>query len=151
MADMLEHADGDDAIEAALELAVVLEQDLDRQPLAAPTGQLRLLPGDGDAGDLDAVMPRGVLGEAAPAAADVQHPHAGLQLELAAGELELAALGLQQAAGVLPVAAGVAHGVIEHAFEEVVAEVVVGLADDMGAGAALQVEETGLEAIHQSF
>jgi hypothetical protein len=118
------------------------------RPSAALPGQLGLFAGDGDAGDLDPVVAGRVLGEAAPAAADVQHAHAGFEFQLATGQLQLGQLGLVQGTRRLPVAAGVAHRRVEHALEEIVAQVVVRLADDVGACPALQVEEAGLEAVH---
>ena len=43
---------------------------------------LHLLFRQGHPGDVDIVMPGQILGEAAPAAAEVEHAHAGLQPEL---------------------------------------------------------------------
>ena len=98
-ADVLDHADAGDRVEPlAGEVAVVHDPDLD--PVADPGG-LGPLPGDPglrlrqrDPDDLDAVAGRGVGGEAAPAAADVDDPLAGLERQLRADHLELRLLGL---------------------------------------------------------
>ena len=75
---VLDHADAGDRVEAlAAQVAVVLHADLDAVGEAgvghAPAGQLGLGLGQRDAGDLRAVASGGVDGEAAPAAADVEH------------------------------------------------------------------------------
>ena len=78
-ADVLDHADAGDRVERlAGQLAVVHDADVDPvadarlgRPLARQRG-LRLR--QRDAGDRHAVLARGVDREAAPAAADVEHP-----------------------------------------------------------------------------
>src|SRR5438876_3404489 len=98
-ADVLGHADRGDRIEPLTgEVAVVGDADVDpvgqsgrRRPLPRERG----LPlGQRDAGDVGAVLARGVQREAAPPAADIEHALAGAQAELRAHELELCALRL---------------------------------------------------------
>ena len=69
-------------------LAVVLDVQLDRQPLAA-LAERRLLLRQRHALHRHAVARGGVLRDSAPAAADVEHAHAGLQGQLADSQIEL--------------------------------------------------------------
>ena len=72
------------------------------------------------------MLARGVDRQASPAAADVEHALAGLQLELAADQLELGALGLLQ--GLRPrleQRAAVGHRLVQEQREELVRDVVV--------------------------
>jgi hypothetical protein len=78
-ADVLEHADRDDAVEGSACVAVVLELEADaarEAPLSGAEARARhLLLGEADAGD--ALDPRDVgevEREPAPARADVEHP-----------------------------------------------------------------------------
>src|SRR5690606_10365906 len=149
-ADVLEHADADDAVDLAanvgrLQLAIVLQPELQRQVLVALAGIRGLLLRDGHADRLDAVVGRGVRHEAAPAATDVEHAHAGLQAELAADQVELGFLGAGEVVGVLPVAARVRQPGVEHGLVEVIAEVVVGASDLPSAAAVLAVDQAGLQ------
>ena len=102
-ADVLDHADAGDRVEAlaaAGEVAVVHHPDLDPVGDAGLLGPLpRLLGlgrGEGDADDAGAVLGRRPEREAAPAAADVEHPVALLQLQLAGDRLQLLLLRLLQ-------------------------------------------------------
>jgi hypothetical protein len=100
---VLDHADAGHGIERLLvELAVVGDADLDGivypRLLGTAAGELRLGSGQGYAKDPRAVPGGGVDCKAAPAAADVEHPFAGTQGELRAGELELRLLGLLERA-----------------------------------------------------
>jgi hypothetical protein len=128
-ADVLEHPDRHDRVEDSRDVAVVLEGELHGQPGRSPPGEIDLLPGHGDADDLRAVALRGERREPAPAAADVEDAHPRLQPDLSADEVELCLLSLFQQARFLPVAAAVEHPPVEHGFVEVVAEIVVSLAD----------------------
>src|SRR6185369_17863872 len=85
-ADMLEHADGDDAVEGTRLQAVVAQEETDAiaearrgRPLLR---ELVLLGGEGDAGDVDAGEPGEIEAEAAPAAADVEQLLTRLEQEL---------------------------------------------------------------------
>ena len=80
----------------------------------------------GDAGHRDAVLARRVDREAAPAAADVEHPLALLQRQLGAHEVELRALrGLEARPVAREERAAVGHRPVEPQREEVVGDVVV--------------------------
>src|SRR3546814_2476696 len=88
-ADVLEHADREDPVEAAvvagaIECVVVLQPDLHRQSGAKRARVFGLLARDGDADALHAVAPRRELQRLAPAATDVEHAHARPQPALAA-------------------------------------------------------------------
>src|SRR5512135_633699 len=104
---MLEHADRPAAIEALIEVAVVLQADLDRQSGAKLAGKPRLLLRDRDADAAHVVMRRRIVQRLAPATADVEHAHARRKAELAADEVELGFLRGVQVAGLFPVAATV--------------------------------------------
>ena len=66
------------------------------------------------------------MGEAAPAAADLEHAIFGAELELLADAPVLAALGVRQRlVDAVEDGAGVGHRLVEHQLEQVVAEVVV--------------------------
>jgi hypothetical protein len=140
LADVLGQADGADRVEAGLgHVAVVQVPHLGqaRQALAldgglAPGGLLR---GQRDAEGLDAVLPRGVHHHAAPAAADVQQPHALMQAQLARDQVELVGLRLFQGGVLVRVAgAGVGHRGPEHPLVEPVGDVVV-VRDRLGVAA----------------
>ena len=83
-ADMLEHADRDDPVELAFDLAIIdqLEPHLvgDAGLLGAPPRDLQLLFGQGHAGHVDARDPVQIERHPAPAAADVEHVLAGLEM-----------------------------------------------------------------------
>ena len=84
------------------------------------------------------MLARGVNRQASPTAADVEHPLAGLQLELAADQLELGALGvLERRRSGLEQRAAVGHRLVKEQGEELVRDVVV-VADRLGV-AALRV------------
>ncbi len=140
-ADVLGHADAGDGVEGAVrDLAVVLQADLDpvgETGVGDPAaGQGDLLRRDGDADRVHAVVLGGVQQQRAPAAADVQQPHAGPQAQLAADQVELGRLGVLQAPALRrPVRAGVHHRGAEHEAVEVVADVVV-VADRRAVAAA---------------
>ena len=125
--DMLHHPDRGDAIELPLHLPVILLQDRHRQPDSVLAGEGDLFDRRADAGDLHVVATGRELGEATPAAADVEQPHSGLELELAADQVELCLLGGIEVVGIAPVRARVDHPFVEHPLEQVVADVVVSL------------------------
>ena len=96
-ADVLVHPDARDLVERLLvELAIVEHAHLDA--VAEPGGgdalarELRLRLRERHAERAHAVVSRRVQDERSPAAADVEHPLAGLEAELAADQLELALL-----------------------------------------------------------
>src|SRR5581483_2961412 len=100
-----------------------------------------LLARDGDADAADSVVFGGELERLAPAAADVEHAHAGAQTQLPADEIELGFLRIVEVARFAPVAATVDEALAQHRAEQVVAEIVVELADRKRAPPALQVHE----------
>src|SRR5262249_25312654 len=113
--DMLEHADRHDAVEAAVDLAVVHEMEL-RPPAQAALcrplhRKLVLFSGEGHADHLGAASFRQIEPEPAPARADIEHAHAGLDAELGGevallgklGLLERAVRRLEIGTGILPV------------------------------------------------
>src|SRR5690606_26099965 len=119
---VLEHADGKYPVEAAVladavEFAIVLQADLDRQPCAKLAGIGGLLARDGDTNARHAMALGRELQGLAPTATDVEHAHAWPQPELAADEVELGFLRRVQVAGVAPVAAAVHHALAEHRLE----------------------------------
>ena len=144
-ADMLEHADGENPVEALIELAVILHAYLDRQAAAEVAGEFCLLNGNGDADATDAVAFGGEFQRFPPAATDVEHVHAGAQAELAADQIQFVDLrGIQCSRG-FPITATVDKALAEHGMEQVVAEIVVAFADLEGTASALQVAQLGLD------
>ncbi len=121
--------------------AVVLDANFDGKPRAELPPVLGLLLRNGDAGDGNAVFFRRVLRHAAPAAADVEQLHARFEPEFTAGEIEFRLLRLIQRCGVLPVAATVNHALVQHTLEQIVAAIVMRLADLERPPPALQVDE----------
>ena len=95
--DVLGQPDGADGVEPGVpHVAVVAVAEVDVEAavghrLLAPLG---LLLRQRDRDDADAVVLRGVHRHAAPAAADVEQPHAGLERELLADQVELVVLRL---------------------------------------------------------
>jgi len=85
-ANVLEHPDRDDPVEGALDLAVIHLDDGHGQAPAEIPGIADLLPGDIYGGDGAAVAFGHVTCQAAPAAADVEHPVPGTQVDLVADE-----------------------------------------------------------------
>jgi hypothetical protein len=141
MADMLEHAHRDDVVGLAVELAVVLDLELDRQvlvPLAAIGGLVRR---HRDANAVGLIFFRGKAHEGAPAAADVPHLLSRLQADLAADEVELGLLRFIDIGHALgPVTAGPGHALVERGTIGV-GLAVVHLGDALAARDGLHVEE----------
>src|SRR3954467_3750628 len=97
VADVLDHADAGDRIEAlTADLAVVLDADVHLVGdtrfggTLARDSSLRLR--QRDAGDVDVVLLPGTNPPAAPAAAHVEHALSGLQIELRADQVQLRSL-----------------------------------------------------------
>ena len=103
MADSLEHLDGDDFAEAALDMAVIGEEDLDpvRQPffLHPPGGPVELLAGNRDSRQAAPGLPYRLESETAPAAADLKHMICRSDGRLVDNGLELVVLRLLEAVG----------------------------------------------------
>ena len=149
VADGFDHFDGDDFIEGALDVAVVLDADLElvfeAGVLDALAGVCGLCFGDGDAGDLTAVVCGGVAAEAAPATADFEDVVVGSELEFLTEGVVFCGLGIfDSGVGVFEFGAGVGHRFIEPEGVEFVSEIVV-LGDVTTAGldgvGALEVAE----------
>ena len=103
---MFEHADRNHLLELALQGAIIHQFKVDRQIRAALPGEWLLL-GHGDPHHLHAVVGRRMVGQAAPAATDVQQAFARLQVQLATDQFEFVPLGVSQMIGVRPIGAGV--------------------------------------------
>jgi len=131
---MLKHPDGDDLVEASFDLPVIFAEDRDRPIFAIRAGLADLLLGDVDGRDRAAAMLRHVTGQAAPAAADVQKPVAGLQIQFPPDHIELLELGLLEIIRALEVAATVLVARIEKREEQVVSQIVVSPGDDVRPG-----------------
>ena len=134
---MLGHADARDGVErAVVDVPVVLHPDLDLvrpgpRPATSRCARAGLLARERDAHRASRRTSRAAwMHERAPAAADVEHPHARSQAELAGDEVELGPLRRPRACTcrrglLLEVGAGVGHGRAQHQAVEVVADVVV--------------------------
>src|SRR5690606_27654780 len=94
---VLDHSDGCDGIEPAVQVPVVVLDDADPfrdARVYRPFPRLVcLLATDSHTGRFDSVMARSVDDEAAPATADIEESVSRPQLQLAADEVELAPLG----------------------------------------------------------
>ena len=139
-ADVLGQADRADRVEAGLEhVAVVEVPHLGEvvEPLAVDRllGPRRLLARQGHAERLDAVLPGGVADHAAPAAADVEQPLPGLEVELAGDQVVLLGLRLLERRVLgREDRAGVGHRRAEDQLVEAVGDVVV-VVDHLGVAA----------------
>ena len=91
-ADVLHEADRDDGVEAPGRGPVVGETDVDGEARVFGLRPRHLLARDRVADDRHAVALGRERCEAAPAAAEIEHAHAGLQADLAAHEVELGLL-----------------------------------------------------------
>ena len=151
-ADVLREADRADGVEARLgDVAVVAVADLDEALEARLTHgaltPLGLLLAQGDAYDVDAALASGVHRHAAPAAADVEQPLAGLQVELVGNEGELALLRfLEGVVRRVEHGARVGHRVTEHLLVERVRDVIVVLDRVGGATHRVHLGEVALPA-----
>ena len=143
VADVLHDADRDHGVVGAFYLAIVLQAQLDGQAPAQLHAQRDLLLGHSHPQHLGAVLFGRILGKAAPAAAQLKHAHARLEANLFADQLELGVLCLIQRGGVLPVAAGIVEALVEHGPVQVVAQVIVMLADLKGHRGGLEVQQPG--------
>ena len=88
-------------------------------------------------------MFRHKIRQPAPAAADIQHAHTRLELQLLANQTQLGLLGLFKRRRLFPVGAGVLHERVQHTAEQVVAKIVVLFAYDPCAFFTLQIEQSG--------
>ena len=160
VADGFEHLDGCDFIEAATEVAVVAEQELDSLAesrfLNAARCFVVLLLGYGDGCDFTTVVFGCMHAEAAPTASDFQDAVGGEKAEAFAEFIVFPALGdFERFVGRFEIGTGIGHGVIKPELKEFVAEIVV-LADVFPAhGAAIrsaQVEGAvdGIEQIEKT-
>ena len=146
---MLEHADRHDAIRLQAQLAVVLQADVHIQPLAMPPRQFQLLRRNRHPGHLNPVMARSVSGQAAPAAADVQHMHAGCQAQFIADQPQLGFLSVLQRRSLFPIAAGILHMRVQHRQEQIVAQVVMAPTDPARPAWRLQIEQARGAGVQQ--
>ena len=128
-AEMLDQADAGDPVERALDLAIILELELhpvgDAGLGGALVGEGDLVGRERDAEHVDVVMAVQVEREPAPAAADVEHLHARLEVQLAGDVRLLVELGLLEAVrGVEIVGAGILPVLVEEQLVEPPGQVV---------------------------
>ncbi len=128
--DVLQHADGDEGVIVAIDVAVVVLDVLD--PIAqsfarrALRREAHLLMGDVVGTHPGAVVDRHVPSQRPPAAASLHHPVTGLEAEFAADVIELRLLGLLDGeVGLRIVRAGVLHLAIEPQAIEFIAQIVM--------------------------
>src|SRR5690606_26938698 len=128
--DVLEHADRNNAVELRRKLAIVLQRERDAALEAcrfgALNGQRELLLRERDTHHFDVGDPSEIARKPAPARADVEHLHAGLQVEL--GRYEPALVDLrrfERFALVAEIGAGVEELLVEKKLVEGIAEIIV--------------------------
>lgn len=143
-ADVLEHPDARDAVELPVDFAIVLQADLDlvleAGGLHARGGEIELVLRQRHAETRRAELLRGAQHERAPAAADVEQPLAGLELDLRQDMVDLLDLrGREIFIAVLEVRARVHHVLVEPQLVELVRHVVVVL-DRLLVGALRVIE-----------
>jgi hypothetical protein len=81
-----------------------------------------------------------------PATADIEHAHAGLEFQLAGNEVKLSFLGfIQSLRAPIPIGTAVDHAAIQHGLIEIVANVVVALANHECPLAPLAVDEATVQ------
>ena len=140
MADVLEHADTDRLVEAAILGQVAIVHQLQRHPVLQAlggdplTGQRELFAAQGDAEHLGAELAGGEACQPAPAAADIEQAVAGLEPQLAAEQAQLGLLRLVEIllAG-FEIGTGVDHVPVQPEPVEIVGQVVV-VGDRLGIG-----------------
>ena len=140
---MLEHADRDDPVERPLDVAIVDQLELDpvRHPrrLGPLPSDRQLLLRQGDPEHVDVRDAVQIQSQAAPAAAEIEHPLARLQQQLRGDMRLLVELGLLDAVRRIgEVGAAVLHVRVEEEPVEVVADVV--MMDDVALRAGLPVQ-----------
>ncbi|MNN60623.1 hypothetical protein D3C81_1758170 [compost metagenome] len=131
MADGFDHLDRNQLVEAPAQVAVVLAQHRDAlrkaQRLHPLQGMGVLRFGQRRGGDAAAIPGGSMDGQAAPAGADFQQVFVGFEFQLLADAFKLVQLRLLQGLlGALELRRRVHHGWVEQAFEQSVAQVVVG-------------------------
>ncbi len=138
---MFEHPERVDPIVSTGNVAVIIHQRNNSQTAAALAHRCGLVGRNGDASDTDAILFGGVLRGAAPAAADVQHSHPRLEAQFATHQIQLVALCRGKIRGVLPISAAIDHSRIEHGGVQIVAGIVVLLADLVGPAPGLRIAQ----------
>eukprot|EP01038_Epipyxis_sp_PR26KG_P018507 gene18506-26124_t len=152
----LDHLDGaDGVIRAVVDVAVILQPQVGlvvrthaRHALARK-GQL--FGGQRDAGDMGVEFGGGLLGQRAPATADLQHPGIWLHTGHAQRAPHFGVLGSAHVAACIALEPGgrVVHRVVQPEFVERVAQVVVGVDVLLAVGAGVAVEQV-LDAVQKA-
>ena len=127
--EMLDQADAGDPVELPFDVAIILELELhpvrDAQFGGALVGKFDLVGRQRDAEHVDIVMAVQIEREPAPAAADVEHLHAGLQVQLGGDMRFLVELRLLEAVlGIAEIGAGILAVLVEEQLVEAAGEVV---------------------------
>src|SRR5690606_25490596 len=92
--DMLKHANGYHPVIAPDNITIILHKNFRRQITASRLRQARLFHRHRNACHLGPVMTRSIFNKAAPATANIQHAHAGLELKFLTDQVELVELCL---------------------------------------------------------
>ena len=91
----------------------------------------------------------GEFRQPAPAAADVQQTHAGLEAELFADEFHLQFLCHGKVRRIAEISTRILHRGVQHGSEKIIPEVVVLLGDDTRARLALEIQQKRERHLHQ--
>ena len=138
-ADMLEHADRDDAVEALGKVAIVPELEMhvvvETLGLGALGGDRVLFGRERDAEHVGLEASCQIEAEPAPAGADVEHGLAGLHPQLRGDVALLGGLRFfERHVGPLEIGAGILHVGVEEELVEFAGQIVVALDVAPGAG-----------------
>src|SRR5208337_1452502 len=139
--DMFKHPDRNDMVERFINVPVILQSDLNRQPYAQFLAELHLFSGYGNTYCSCPIFLCRIFYEAAPPASNIEHPVAGLQVELPADKVEFCFLGLIKRFSVFPVSTTVDHPLIKHISEQLVPNIIMFFADLKGPRFAAEIDD----------
>jgi len=92
-----------------------------------------------------------IADETPPAATDIENAHAWFQLDLPADEFQFRLLGSGEIDGlVVPIGTAVGHVFVEHAFKEIIADIIMLSAHFQCLSSALAVGEGGFNTTEKS-
>jgi hypothetical protein len=137
--DVFKHADGNNAIELIVEIAVILQQDGDIKTFAALLGHFLLFRRNSHAENTDAVISGCIFRQTSPTTANIKQSLPRLKLQFLTDHFQFGFLCLFKRGRIFPVGTGVLHIRVKHFTEQIVTQVVMLFTYDPGAFSGLQV------------